>query len=40
MAMDSQVIFFVKPEPPTGDANGDGYVNVNDLLLVLANWGG
>ena len=22
-----------------GDLNGDGWVNVNDLLLVIANWG-
>ncbi len=29
--------------PPTaeipGDADGDGRVDVNDLLIVLANWG-
>ena len=39
VAMDSQVIFFVKPEPPTGDANGDGTVGVDDLLIVIQDWG-
>ena len=27
------------PEPCAGDANGDGDVNVEDILEVIANWG-
>ncbi len=26
------------PKHPTGDLNGDGVVDVSDLLLLLANW--
>ena len=28
-----------KPEPCPGDLNGDGVVNVLDLLILLENWG-
>ena len=38
VAMDSQVIFFVESKI-TGDANGDGTVGVDDLLIVIQDWG-
>ncbi len=38
VAMDSQVIYFGKSKI-TGDANGDGYVGVDDLLAVIQSWG-
>jgi hypothetical protein len=27
------------PQPVPGDINGDGHVNITDLLAVIANWG-
>jgi len=27
------------PEPCQGDVNGDGFVDVADILLVIGNWG-
>ena len=32
-------LVFVEPSPPGGDVNGDGVVDVDDLLQVLLLWG-
>ena len=39
MVMDSSLIDLDDVEPVTGDVNGDGVVDVSDLLIVIGEWG-
>lgn len=36
---DNRAVVLRPVEPPTGDANGDGVVNTDDVLLVISLWG-
>jgi len=39
MVMDSAMIDLGDVEPIPGDVNGDGVVNVTDLLIMISDWG-
>jgi hypothetical protein len=39
MVMDSAMIDLGSVEPIQGDVNGDGVVDVSDLLLMIGDWG-
>jgi hypothetical protein len=37
--MDSSMIDITIDEPIEGDVNGDGVVNITDLLIMISQWG-
>jgi hypothetical protein len=39
IVMDSSMIDVSPTEPIEGDVNGDGVVNVSDLLIIISEWG-
>ena len=39
LVMDSEMIDITITEPIQGDVNGDGVVNISDLLIMISQWG-